>query len=128
MWLARLDRTPERLIRMQTKLDLEETARADRFFMDAHRNRFVAGRALLRDLLAGYLGQPPEAIRFTYNGRASPRSRRDSSRATALQPVAFPGLAMYAFVLEHQTEGFFNSLQSTERRIECLRSDRAKTG
>jgi 4'-phosphopantetheinyl transferase len=101
VWFARLDRTPARLARMRTILNPDETARADRFLMDVHRNRFVAARALLRDLLAGYLEQRPQAIRFEYNEWGKP----------ALAP-GFVGndlrfnlshsqnLAMYAFALE----------------------------
>ena len=72
VWFARLERTPARLTRMRTILNPEEMARADRFLMDVHRNRFIAARALLRDLLAGYLSQPPDAIRFAYNEWGKP--------------------------------------------------------
>lgn len=48
VWFARLDRRPARLTRMGTILNPEEAAREDRFFMVVHRNRFIAGRALLQ--------------------------------------------------------------------------------
>ena len=67
VWFARLDRTPSRLTRMRTILNREEIARADRFSWTCIAIAFIAGRSLLRDLLAGYLGQPPEAIRFAYS-------------------------------------------------------------
>jgi 4'-phosphopantetheinyl transferase len=103
VWFARLDRTPARLTRMRTILSPDEIARADRFYMEVHRNRFIVARALLRDLLAGYLGQPPGAIRFEYNEWGKP----------ALAPGLAPNdlrfnlshsqdLAMYAFVLERE--------------------------
>jgi len=101
VWFARLERTPARLTRMRTILNPEEMARADRFFMDVHRNRFVAGRALLRDLLAGYLGQPPEAIRFAYNEWGKPALAAGfAARDLRFNLSHSQDLAMYAFVLE----------------------------
>jgi 4'-phosphopantetheinyl transferase len=98
---ARLDRMPARLTRMRTILNPEETARADRFFMDVHRNRFIAGRALLRDLLAGYLGQPPEAIRFVYNQWGKPALAPGFvTRDLRFNLSHSQDLAMYAFVIE----------------------------
>src|SRR5271156_5105021 len=77
---------------MRTILSPEEMARADRFFMEVIANRFIAGRALLRDLLAGYLGQPPEAIRFAYNEWGKPALAAGfRSARPALQPVTFAG-------------------------------------
>jgi 4'-phosphopantetheinyl transferase len=100
VWFARLDRTPARLTRMRTILDPEETARADRFFMDVHRNRFIAGRALLRDLLAGYLGQPPEAIQFAYNEWGKPALAPGfAARDLRFNLSHSQDLAMYAFVI-----------------------------
>lgn len=103
LWFARLDRTPARLARMRTILNPDEAARADRFLMDVHRNRFVAARALLRDLLAGYLAEPPGAIRFAYNEWGKPAL----ARGFAAPDVRFnlshsQDLALYAFALERE--------------------------
>ena len=101
MWFGRLDRTPARLTRMRTILNAEETARADRFYLDVHRNRFIAARALLRDLLAGYLAQPPEAIRFAYNEWGKPALAPGFVASDLRFNLSHSQeLAMYAFVLE----------------------------
>lgn len=101
MWFARLERTPARLTRMRTILNAEEIARADRFYMDVHRNRFIAARAMLRDLLAGYLGQPPEAIRFAYNEWGKPSLAPGFAALDLRFNLSHSqDLAMYAFVLE----------------------------
>ena len=101
VWFARLDRTPARLSRMRTVLTPDETARADRFLMDVHRNRFIAARALLRDLLAGYLSQPPEAIRFAYNEWGKPALAPGLAASDLRFNLSHSqDLAMYAFVLE----------------------------
>ena len=69
--------------------------------MDVHRNRFIAGRALLRDLLAGYLGQPPGSIRFAYNEWGKPALAAGfAARDLRFNLSHSQGLAMYAFVLE----------------------------
>ena len=103
VWFARLDRTPARLTRMRTILNPEETARADRFFMDVHRNRFIAARALLRDLIAGYLAQPPTAIRFAYNEWGKPALASGfAARDLRFNLSHSQDLAMYAFALERE--------------------------
>ena len=103
VWFARLERTPARLTRMRTILNPEEMARADRFFMDVHRNRFIAGRAMLRDLIAGYLGQPAEAIRFAYNEWGKPALTTGFSASDLRFNLSHSeDLAMYAFALERE--------------------------
>ncbi len=53
-------------------LAAEERARAARFRFDIHRNRFIAGRALLRHVLAELTGTPPETIEFVYGDHGKP--------------------------------------------------------
>ncbi|HZC46283.1 MAG TPA: 4'-phosphopantetheinyl transferase superfamily protein, partial [Candidatus Acidoferrum sp.] len=103
VWFARLDRTPARLARMRTVLNPDEAARADRFYLDVHRNRFIAARALLRDLLAGYLAEPPAAIRFEYNEWGKPALAAGFGASDLHFNLSHSqDLAMYAFVLERQ--------------------------
>src|SRR5271154_5549741 len=101
LWFARLDRTPERIARMRTILNPDEAARADRFYLDVHRNRFIAGRAILRDLIAGYLAQPPATIRFEYNEWGKPALTAGfAARDLRFNLSHSQDLAMYAYVLE----------------------------
>jgi 4'-phosphopantetheinyl transferase len=103
VWFARLDRTPARVARMRTVLNPDEVARADRFYMDLHRNRFIAARALLRDLLAGYLAQPPAAIRFEYNQWGKPALAPGFGAGNLRFNLSHSqDLAMYAFALERE--------------------------
>jgi 4'-phosphopantetheinyl transferase len=86
---------------MRTILNPEEMARADRFYMEVHRNRFIAARALLRDLLAGYLSQPPDAIRFAYNEWGKPALAAGLAASDLRFNLSHSeDLAMYAFALE----------------------------
>lgn len=53
-------------------LSASERKRAGRFHFERHRNRFMAGRGLLRMLLGRYLQTAPERIQFTYGPQGKP--------------------------------------------------------
>jgi 4'-phosphopantetheinyl transferase len=50
----------------------DELARASRFVFDLHRNRFMAGRLALRELLARYLDRAPADVSFSYSSHGKP--------------------------------------------------------
>lgn len=51
---------------------MDECARAGRFHRARDRDRFVAGRGLLRVLLGDALGLPPSSLRFWYGAHGKP--------------------------------------------------------
>ncbi len=53
-------------------LSPEERSRGARFYFEKDRHRFWVTRALVRTVLAPYLGLPPEAVRFTANSYGMP--------------------------------------------------------
>lgn len=53
-------------------LSEDENARAARFVFDRDRNRFIAGRAILRRILGRYLARDPAGLRFCYNEFGKP--------------------------------------------------------
>jgi 4'-phosphopantetheinyl transferase len=53
-------------------LDDDERRRADRFRVDAARERFVAAHAMLRGLLAARTGAPPQRLRFAAGPHGKP--------------------------------------------------------
>lgn len=55
-----------------TLLSAEERDRAARFAFPRDRDRFVAGRARLRAILGGYLGEAPGAVRFRHGAWGKP--------------------------------------------------------
>lgn len=56
-------------------LSAEEIERAERFRFPTHRARFVAGRGMLRELLADYLGAKPKGLEFAYSSFGKPELR-----------------------------------------------------
>jgi 4'-phosphopantetheinyl transferase len=72
VWAASLDSRPEVLTAFEASLAPEEQQRAARFHFPTHRNRFIAGRGLLRRLLATYLGMKPHALEFAFAPNGKP--------------------------------------------------------
>jgi 4'-phosphopantetheinyl transferase len=55
-----------------TILSDDERARAARFHFPIHRQYFIAGRALLRRILAAYLTADPKELTFSYSAKSKP--------------------------------------------------------
>ncbi len=72
LWLFSLDRPASPAEEMIDCLDEEEQHRAARFHFEVHRRRFIAGRSLLRHLLAGYSSIAPRDVRFKTGPQGKP--------------------------------------------------------
>ncbi len=70
---AVLDPPRSRLERCEQILSADERARAARFAVARNRNRFVAGRGLLREILGGLLRAEPAQLVFAYGENGKPR-------------------------------------------------------
>ncbi len=62
VWLIALEATAVHLQQCSMLLSCDEQLRADRFQFARDRNRYIAGRAMLRVVLARQLGESPEHI------------------------------------------------------------------
>ncbi len=93
IWRAELDCPAERSAYYHSLLSPDEQERAARFKFDEHRQRFIAGRGMLRTLLGRYLNMEPQHLQFVYGAHGKPALAHDT-------PVQFnlahsQGLALY---------------------------------
>jgi 4'-phosphopantetheinyl transferase len=75
VWRGSLTRDAAELQLLAGLLDPDERRRATRFVFPLHRGRYVAGRGLLRRILARYLGVLPGSLLFEYNAHGKPALR-----------------------------------------------------
>jgi 4'-phosphopantetheinyl transferase len=72
VWRAELDLPTTLRQRMASTLTSDETERAGRFLIARARERFVAGRGILRQLLGMYLELDPAKVEFCYGPEGKP--------------------------------------------------------
>lgn len=72
VWAAALGIESDLLNALARTLSPDEMARAERFKFEKHRNRFIAGRGVLREILGRYLQIKPEDLRFDYSTNGKP--------------------------------------------------------
>jgi 4'-phosphopantetheinyl transferase len=72
VWRATLARPAAEVARLAALLDDDERHRAGRFRFPVHRDRFVAGRGVQREILARYLGAEPAALRWRLASHGKP--------------------------------------------------------
>ena len=72
VWQASLCVSATCLRIFENTLTADERARAERFYFQKHRERFIVGRGLLRHILSRYLGKEPDQLRFCYNSYGKP--------------------------------------------------------
>lgn len=113
VWLADLDRPPKPLAELAATLSADERERAARFRFPEHRDRFVAGRGLLRELLGAYLGRSAKALRFEYGPHGKP----------ALAG-ADAGAGLH-FNLAHSGDGALYAIARREVGVDLERLDRS---
>jgi len=76
VWKLPLDIDKRTLAKVAGLLSLDERKRAGRFQFELHRDRFIAGRAMLRLILGRYCDVPPAELRFEYAPNGKPTLRR----------------------------------------------------
>jgi 4'-phosphopantetheinyl transferase len=79
VWRCRLDTAAVAAERLAARLDEEERRRAERFASGEGRRRFVTARGVLRELIGGYLGRDPGAVRFEIGALGKPALAGPSS-------------------------------------------------
>ncbi|MEL7244923.1 MAG: 4'-phosphopantetheinyl transferase superfamily protein [Cyanobacteria bacterium J06573_2] len=72
VWRENLDNVEPLLEDFAQLLSEDELVRARRFHFEQHRQRFIAGRGILRSILGSYLNIEPSQINFGYEPRGKP--------------------------------------------------------
>lgn len=72
VWQATTHLALEEILHMQEWLAPDERQRAQKFYFERDRQRFIIARGGLRRLLGLYLGIAPESLRFQYNEYGKP--------------------------------------------------------
>ena len=89
LYCVSLDVSPPRLAQLSATLSHDELARAGRFYFERDERRYIAGRGLLREILATQLQLDPDELAFSYGVHGKP----------AL--AAFPSQPIVHFNLAH---------------------------
>jgi 4'-phosphopantetheinyl transferase len=72
LWAAKLDKSGEQVSSLESMLSRDERSRAQQFKFETDRNRFIAGRSLLRTILSSYVPLDPARLSFTYSQGGKP--------------------------------------------------------
>ena len=72
MWNVPLETAPQEFARLHSLLSADEIARAERFYFERDRFRYIIGRGILRTLLGKYLGTEASEIQFNYGLHGKP--------------------------------------------------------
>jgi len=72
IWRIALDIPANPIAELKETLTPDERQRAERFYFEKDRKRFIACRGLLRQILARYLNLAPEQLRFAYGSHGKP--------------------------------------------------------
>ncbi len=75
----------------------EERSRAQRFRFPLHRHRFVAGRGILRDILARYLRREPTYLEFRYGSHGKPALAGEGAGGIRFNVSHSAAMALFAF-------------------------------
>jgi 4'-phosphopantetheinyl transferase len=103
IWRADLEVHPLELNRLQNSLSPDELDRAARLHFARDRRRFIVARAILRDILARYLDQPPAELRFSYSAHGKPSLARNwNSAGLRFNMSHASSLAVYAIACNRE--------------------------
>ncbi len=98
VWYTRISEIEKELVRCLSK---DERQRGRRFMHPLVRREFVRTRAWLRHILARYLQEPPERLRFAYGSEGKPRlADAEEGRGICFNVAHSHGVALAAVTLE----------------------------
>jgi 4'-phosphopantetheinyl transferase len=97
IWRVSLNQDAETIASMAALLSPDERQRAGRYYRPVDRDRFIAGRGILRKIISAYLALSPGQLRFTYNEYGKPAvSDEQNDRALNFNLSHSAELILYA--------------------------------
>jgi 4'-phosphopantetheinyl transferase len=97
VWRVSLDQPADMIAKLAPLLSQDERQRARRFHRPVDRDRFIAGRGILRKIISAYLALSPGQLRFTYNEYGKPAvSDEQNDRALNFNLSHSAELILYA--------------------------------
>ena len=102
VWRAGLDLPTAKIDKLANFLSTDEIARANKFHFMEHKRRFIAARAILRQLLGNYLKISPERIEFEYGNCGKPRLAASMGNSSLQFNISHSQeYALYGFTNHH---------------------------
>lgn len=103
IWRAELTQTAEIRECLAAVLSEDELQRAERFYFERERNRFIIGRGILRTILARYLNIEAREIEFCYGSWGKPALANSQKQSRLYFNVSHSGgIALYAIAHERE--------------------------
>jgi 4'-phosphopantetheinyl transferase len=103
VWRASLDQPAWRLERLAQMLSADERAKAERFYFERDRKRFIVSQGLLRTILSRYLTIEPNQLQFCYGRRGKPALAQMFGGGTLRFNMSHShGLALYAIARDRK--------------------------
>lgn len=102
VWTASLRQLKTYVSNIAPLLSEDEQMRAGRFHFKQHRDGFIAGRGLLRLILANYLGSSPSEVRFDYGESGKPRVADDRENRLHFNLAHSGDLLVYALSFDRR--------------------------
>lgn len=72
VWCVSLEQPDTKIQQLAQTLSEDEHIRANKFYFERDRRRFIVGRGLLRILLGRYTNIEPDQLQFSYSSRGKP--------------------------------------------------------
>jgi 4'-phosphopantetheinyl transferase len=101
IWTADLTLTQTEESKKFELLSADERERANRFHFPIHKQRFIAARSQLREILHLYLAIPPQDIIFSYDEHHKPHLQHSDSIPLQFNLSHSEHIAVFAFTLHH---------------------------
>ena len=102
LWRVDLEAIRADESRWQEALSSDELKRASRFHFPRDRQRFIASRALLRTILAGYLATDPGGLSFSYSKKEKPSLGPAHASDITFNVTHSGGIALFAFTRQRE--------------------------